>query len=321
MRRPVLSLFGLLLLLCCSGAQCVPKSWPRFPGKTAGAPRMLPDNPSKQQIIDVVNANSAKVRAYATSNATLTGAGMPTLKSRIALERPRRFRLTAGITLLGTEEIDLGSNDQLFWLWVGRGKPAGVYYCRHDQAISAAAQQIVPIEPQWLIDALGLPTFAADMVHSGPYQGPDETLEIRSRSVTQAGDRFRVTVVEQTRGWVLQQHLYTADGRHLASAYESGHRYDPETGVSLPTRIEIQMPLAGLSLKIDVGDVVINQPVGDAQAMWSRPNPPGVPLVDLATFTPPASWSLLSAAPPASRQLEPERRESRLRLPFRRHHY
>lgn len=317
MRRPVLSLFGLLLLLCCSGAQCVPTSWPRFPGKTAGAPRMLPDNPSMQQIIDVVNANSAKVRAYATSNASLTVAGMPSLKSRIALERPRRFRLTAGMTLLGTEEIDLGSNDQLFWMWVRRGEPAGIYSCRHDQAISAAAQQIVPIEPQWLIDALGLPTFAADMVHSGPYQGPDGTLEIRSRSITQAGDRFRVTVVEQTHGWVLQQHLHTADGRHLASAYESGHRYDPETGVSLPTRIEIQMPLARLSLKIDVGDVVINQPVGDPQAMWSRPNPPGVPLVDLATFAPPASWSLLSAAPPASQQPEPERRESRRRLPFR----
>jgi len=321
LQRSVFPLFGLLLLLCCSGAQCIPMSWPRFPGTTAGAPRMLPDNPSQQQIIDVINTNSAKVRAYATRNAKLTIGGLPTsLKARIALERPRRFRLKAGTMITGSE-IDLGSNDQLFWLWIARAEPAGVYYCRHDQIAQAEARQVVPIEPQWLIDALGLPTFPAGMVHSGPYQRSDGSLEIRSRSVTAAGDRIRVTVVDPVHGWVLQQHLVTADGRRLASAYASGHHYDKENAVSLPARIEIQLPPAGLSLVIDVGDVAVNQPVGDPQAMWSRPSPPGVQQIDLATFRPPAEWSLMSASSPAAQQPEPPLRESRRRPPRRWLHY
>jgi hypothetical protein len=269
----------------------------------------------------VINANSAKVRAYATNNAKLTIAGLPTpLKARIALERPRRFRLKAGTMITGSE-IDLGSNEKLFWLWIARAEPAGVYYCRHDQIAQAETRQVVPIEPQWLIDALGLPTFTANMVHSGPYQRSDGSLEIRSRSVTAAGDRIRITVVDPIHGWVLQQHLVAADGRHLASVYASGHQYDQETSVSLPARIEIQLPPAGLSLKIDVGDVAVNQPVGDPQAMWSRPSPPGVQQVDLATFRPPREWSLISAAPPTARRPEPPHRESRRRAPRRWLHY
>jgi len=321
LQRSTSRVFALLLLLCCSGTQCVQPSWPVFPGLSPGAPRLLPEAPSKRQIIDVINQNSARVGSYATNNATITISGLPTtFRAKIALEQPRRFRLKAGTGLTGPE-LDLGSNDELFWLWVRRGHPAAVYFCRHDQYAAGAARQAVPVAPQWLIDALGLPRFGPEAVHSGPYQRPDGTLEIRSRWAMPQGDLIKITVVEEARGSVLQQHLLTADGKHLATAIAEDHQYDPATGVSLPSQVEVHMPPVGLSLKIDVGDYVINQPVGDRRQMWSRPSYAGFAEVDLATAPPPTAWSM--APPPASaRRASPTGQESRRQWnPFRRRNY
>ena len=60
------------------------------------------------------------------------------LSGNIAAERPGRFRLTAGTAVTG-QEIDLGSNDELFWMWVRRNQPPAVYFCRHDNLRTATS--------------------------------------------------------------------------------------------------------------------------------------------------------------------------------------
>jgi hypothetical protein len=52
-----------------------------------------------------------------------------------------------------------------------------------------------------------------------------------------------------------------------------------------------------LSLRIDLGNVEINRPLGDPAALWSMPSYPGWPLRDMGdpNFQPPGA-----AAPPAA---------------------
>ena len=88
-------------------------------------------------------------------------------RANIALERPRRFRLRADTMITGPE-VDLGSNDELFWFWVRRSPEPAVYFCRHDQFSSSVARQVLPVEPEWLIDALGVATLDPAGDHSGP---------------------------------------------------------------------------------------------------------------------------------------------------------
>jgi len=286
----------VLILFCCAGAQCRQTTWPLLPGYTQGAPRLLPENPTREQVIQVVNANTDRVRFYKTNNASISISGLSSLKTSIAMEKPNRFRLTAGTALTGAE-VDLGSNDKLFWLWVRRAEPRQLYACRHDQYATSQAARSIPVEPKWLIEALGLVRFDPRDRHTGPYARRSGDLEIRSRSATPAGDLVRITVVDPIYGWVLEQHVMTATGVILASAVASGHRYDAELGVSLPSRVEIQMPPAQLSIKIDVGDVILNRPVGDPAAMWAKPSYPGFPEVDLASSPGRVVWP-----PPAARR-------------------
>ena len=54
------------------------------------------------------------------------GGAFPRLRASVAFQRPRRFRLRADTGLTGTE-LDLGSNDDLFWFWVRREQPPAMY--------------------------------------------------------------------------------------------------------------------------------------------------------------------------------------------------
>ena len=106
-------------------------------GGFARVPRVLPPSPTLAQVMDAVNVNSSRVRTLACNRATLNVQGFPTLWASVAFERPQRFRLRA-LTPLTGPELDLGSNDELFWLWLHREQPPTLFYCRHDQFAGSA---------------------------------------------------------------------------------------------------------------------------------------------------------------------------------------
>ena len=70
-------------------------------------------------------------------------------------------------------EVDLGSNDQLFWFWIKRNQPPAVYVCRHDQFPTSRARQMIPIDPNWLVEALGTLVLDSQLPHQGPYRDKD----------------------------------------------------------------------------------------------------------------------------------------------------
>jgi len=283
-RQPARCVLLLLVLFCSSGATCTRSL--RNPFSTLGppAPEVLAVGASLEQVIAAVNQNSARVHSYQTNNASITIPGqlsIPLLRGNLAAQRPGRVRLQASTALSGPE-VDLGSNDQLFWFWVRRNEPPALYFSRHDQFVGNAAQQALPIEPQWLFDALGLVQFASTDYHEGPLPRGNGRLEIRSVVNTRNGQITKTTVVDASRAWVLEQHFYNSSGTLLASTVALSHRYYPELGVSLPQQLEIRLPADELSLSIEVGSVQLNQ-LADNPALWSLPVLSGYPQIDLGS--------------------------------------
>ncbi len=282
--KAVRGLLVAVLLVSTSGASC--NSWrglTRLGNPLPQAPRVLPEQPTLAQVIGVVNANTSRVQALSSSSARINVPGTPALTANLALQRPRRFRMRAQTTLTG-HELDLGSNDQEFWFWIRRSQPPALYHCRHDQFDMSAARQVVPLDPQWLIEALGLVTLDPVGQHVGPQILPGGQLEVRSRIPAATGDLTRVMVIDGARGWVLAQHLYDARGTLLASAVAMNHQYIPLHGVSLPRRVDVSMPAAELTLSLELPDLQVNSVVGDPQQLWTRPQYGGYPNVDLATM-------------------------------------
>jgi hypothetical protein len=302
-RQALAYLFTVVVLVAASGASC-----PTMRQQLAQpAPVVFTAPPSLQQVVDVVNANSAPIQQLQTDTATLSVPGMPSLRASIAMQRPRNFRLRASFIGMG-RVLDLGSNDQLFWALVDAPQlasalPKAVYYARHDQFRHSAARQVLPIQPDWLIDAFGVVQLSPAATPEGPYAHGPGQLEIRTRTAALDGDVTRVIVMDDRYGWILEQHWYDSRGQLIGSVFTSNHRYDPVQGVSLPHRVEVRLPPPHQPLQIEVQGYSVNQLYGDPAQLWTMPVLDGYPLVDLAAPSP---------APP---QTMPPVRPAPLQLP------
>ncbi len=251
-------------------------------------PYTLPPSAPLDQLTASVNDNTAKVISFTTTQASLSVPGAPSLPVNIAVVPPLRFRMRASLPFTGPE-VDIGSNDELFWFWIRRSQPPALYFCRHDQFAASAARQIMPVEPQWVIEALGLPHFSPTDQPQGPFPVGEGRVQIRTVQHSAVGDLNKVTVLDERRGLVLEQDLYDRAGGRVASSFTSGHYRDPVTGAILPTKIEIQYPSANLSLQITAKSGYEVNTMGTANTvLWTKPQYAGFPDVDLASMGAPA---------------------------------
>jgi hypothetical protein len=293
-RPPALSRAVLLMVLVAavasSGASC-PSILRGYQVGTMPLPRALPPQPTLEQVIAAVHDNTQRVRSVMASQAVLAVPGVPRLSARVACEPPRRFRLQAQTSVTGPE-LDIGSNDDLFWLWLRQHEPKVVAFCRHDQYAQSAARRLLPIRADWMPELLGLVNFRPEDSHDGPFPLPDGRIEIRSRISAPDGELFKSTILDATTGLVAEQHLFTPAGERLASVRTSRHRVDPPSGAALPHMVEISWPASQIDFTLELAGVTTNSAAADPGQLWQMPAYPGYEPVDLAdpatTLTPPA---------------------------------
>src|SRR3954465_3276962 len=100
-RRLLLAVMGLLVV--SMGASC-PQVAGRYP---VAGPRVLPETSTLEDVTRAVNNNSSLVRSVMTDDASISVPGAPTIRARLAVEQPGRFRLR-GETAFTGPELDLG---------------------------------------------------------------------------------------------------------------------------------------------------------------------------------------------------------------------
>lgn len=297
---------GLVLLLAAAGG-CRSHAWLRRSGDAP--PTLFSALPSGAEVAAAVNAHTARVQTLQSRGAKLSVPGAPSISAEVALARPRKLRVTAG-TQLGGPELDLGSNDELFWLWVARMPQPALFFARHEQFAVSPARKLLAIEPLWLIEALGLIELDPDAILEGPLLAGRDRIELRLRQTSPQGTVTRLVRLHARYGWVLEQHVLEEGGRILASAVTSGHQFHAVDGVALPHRVEVQVPSSGLRWQLDIDRWAINQPLADREQLFALPTQTlgRYPLVDLAdpqAVLPWAGGSPEPAGPPASSTAAP----------------
>lgn len=280
---PLPRLIAVMLVVTAvasSGATC-PSVLRGYQVGTMPLPRVLPPQPSLDQIIGAIHDNTQRVRNYMAPQAVISVPGVPRLSAQVACEPPRRFRLRAQTAVSGNE-LDLGSNDDLFWLWIRRHEPPVMLFCRHDQYAQSSARRLLPIRADWMPELLGLISFNPSDSHEGPFPLADGRLEIRSRLASPDGELLKSTLVDGTTGLVLEQHLFTPTGERLASVRTTQHRVDPTSGAALPRKVEVSWPASDVNFTLDLKAVTTNMPTSDPGQLWQMPAYEGYEPIDLA---------------------------------------
>lgn len=272
----------LLLVLVSGGCQSLKNL---FRKKDPLPPDILPTSTQPltlEQITTAINRNGMAIRTMSTEEASVMVPGILwPVKAMIAFERPNRLRIQGGATTLTGREIDFGSNESLFWLWVRRLPEKEMYYCRHDQFPNCPVRSMFPIEPSWLIEALGIVEFSVAEQHEGPFPIEDGNLMIVSHRQTPAGRFFKRTIVGGKTGWVLRQEMYSPQNELVALALSSDHRYDRATGIVYARKIEVQCQGAEGKMTIDLGVPKFNSQTPFPAAMFTMPNYDGYRPVDI----------------------------------------
>ncbi len=258
-------------------------------GGGASVPVAFSSPPALPQIVEAINANSQQVRQIHSSSVRLSiprqlgsmNATMDYERSATPEQTPGRFRLAA--EALGTRQLDLGSNDDKYWMWVKQSKPPTVFWGQHVDFYRSAAQQVLPMPPTWIIEALGVVTLDPAGMHQ-VYESPTDPglVQVWSQLETPQGQLTRILEVDWRNALIVQQQIYDPDKRLLAVADLADFTHDPLQGVTLPKSIKIKLPPAGLAFNFAVDSYTINQPVSDPMALWSMPEINGHRYRDLA---------------------------------------
>jgi len=266
-------MLAILTLWVAGGATCYRQT--RKPA-AAPPPEVFSGMPTLEQLAAVMNrtdsitqlsSNSVSVEVPSMSN-------VPRLSATLALNRPREFRMRASIPILLGSGIDLGSNDQMFWFEVPESMTQKLYYARHDQFQRQSVRSILPVDPSWFVDALGLIHLDTTQVVEGPLLRTDGKLEVRSMMPYPDGLYSRVCVIEPTAGYVTDQILYGPNGKMIAGASASNHRYYPESQCALPHLVHVRLiPDNGppLELKLSIGSYAVNQLLSGDPRLFEMP--------------------------------------------------
>jgi hypothetical protein len=201
--------------------------------------------------------------------------------------------------LMGVSEmgVDVGSNSKQFWIWSKAalpGQPPAMYYANHDEFERSQVRQAIPLEPKWLIDALGLVQFSPADVHHGPVLAAGGRMKLFTVRQTPTGPQTRVTLFSSSTGLIEQQAAYDSSNQLIAYTNSSNYKNYAEHQISLPQRIELHMIQEDgqdVKMVVDLGNFSIGTPTvkalyGDPVKMWTMPEAPGVPKIDLARVPP-----------------------------------
>ncbi|HXY33569.1 MAG TPA: hypothetical protein VEI07_05030 [Planctomycetaceae bacterium] len=248
----------------------------------------LPANASAEQIVRRVNVNIEPLVAWRSNDVRISGQSMPVhLGGQIAVERPRNFRLTAGILGMD-EEADFGSNHDWFWFWVKRGnangQPSYVYQARHEDVPNSQMLSQIPFQPDWLMEALGV--VPVDPQHvTLRLERNSQYMNLISERLSPSGQTVKKVIrVDLRRGVILSHSLHDLNGNLIARARLDQHFRDKQTGIIMPHLIALEWPQANLKINLEIGQIDVN-PTAIPPGNWQVPKKPYYPPFDIGALS------------------------------------
>ncbi len=207
------------------------------------------------------------------------------LRGWMVCQKPKNFRMAAKV--IGTDTVDMGSNDQEFWWWISKAEPPYLFHCSYDDLSNNRVRAALPFQPEWMMEALGMGEYPA----GGNYtvNVTQSTVELIEQTKSPSGQPVKkVTVITRaaTQGTVPQvtaHILQDANGKVICAAYITDVQRDA-SGAVVPKRVRLECPAEHMELKMTLRDTTINKPIDQQRAarLFSRPQLANVQSVDLA---------------------------------------
>jgi hypothetical protein len=223
----------------------------------------------------------------------------------ISVQAPHQFRIRASNPFTGAEVADLGSNSEEIWFW-GQGGP-GVITVKHEDLPRALNQLQIPIEPEWLLEVLGVVPIDAsqyEMVRPAPDTGYVEL--VADRSAPNGEPVRRIIRIDTCSGHVSQHRVESIDGTTIAVAHLEKYEPDATGKYVLPRYVRVAWPQANAEMTLYLGEIQT-----DPQRLASNWTVPQIRGYQQLRIGGPASRDYSGEMPPQIQPVGGEQREFR----------
>jgi len=273
----------VFLTLVAGGATCLPRrSIPDFQPKP-----LFTTPPTLNQLTEAIN-RSRNVQSLQSNSVTVNVNNERTINTNVTWAREKRFRMTASVA--GVAGVDIGSNDDEFWMTIRAGLTKDMFYARHIEFDSQPDRTVLPVSPVWLIQAMGVCDIDMNKV-AAPVSRADGMVELTTSEPSPIGTFTRTLVVDPKFGYSRQVFLRDPSGRLVANATQSKHEYYSSIQSCLPHLVKVQlMPARSdvLELEISIASYVINSLAADNMTQFQLPSTNGYKVLNLGQIGPQA---------------------------------
>jgi|FreactcultureFD7_1027221.scaffolds.fasta_scaffold07027_4 hypothetical protein len=177
----------------------------------------------------------------------------------IAMLKDKNFRLKISSNITG-KEMDIGSNDELFWFWSKRMNPPYLHYANHKDLHKTMLR--TALNPNWMMESLNVQEIKKENIMVAYFK--NFYVIIQNRISANSEKVTLVLLLDPQKETIVGRYLYDANGKMIASTeYENG------TGI-VPNKIFIQWYEENIFLTWDLSKIKIN--LGINPSYWIMPN-------------------------------------------------
>jgi hypothetical protein len=206
-------------------------------------------------VVQDINQRHAQLRSLiATVHIQATKELTIRLAGQLAYQESKHLRLRTE-SRFGLE-LDLGSNEDVFWFWSKRMRPSALYYATHENYLKTPLK--APFDPLWMMRCLNFAPIDIKNVKVREFKGQ---AVVQSMRVNNLGQLIReLTVIDLLRKLVVGHYLCDENNQMIASA--EINNFQMVDGLSVPSVVQFNWYEERTSMIWSIVDVQVNRQIG-----------------------------------------------------------
>jgi hypothetical protein len=264
MLRTLLARLGALLVvvapavLGCNHFPLIPN---REPAPKPDTPARTPDAAS---LVEYLNDNASRAQAVQCSRVAVDckqGRQAIGLDGVLVFQKPKDFRLR--LSLVNQPQVDIGSNSNEFWYWIGKANPPYVFHCSYDALSSGRVALTFPFQPEMIVAAMGIGEYDPKAKYEVRDNPKNNYIELVEQATSAQGQPVqRVTVFARNRvaapnPQVLAHVLLDSKGKMICQAKVKEVQIHRATGAILPQKVTLEWPSQELTMTMTLPDLQV----------------------------------------------------------------
>lgn len=197
------------------------------------------------------------------------------LKAKADLFFKKNNNVRIIINGLMSKQMDIGSNEEIFWFWSKHIDPPCYYYSNHNDLGKTCLK--TPLNPDWLIESMGLKEISIQDIEFVEINGEKG---LKQNKFGTFGEKINVfTLIDLEKDIVLKRYLCDSENNVIASVdyvdYLSIH------GINIPNKLEISWFDEEIFMTWDITDIEVNIEI--PAETWSMPEEQSINLINVAS--------------------------------------